>query len=130
MKKLILVLTFLLMASPAFSFSETWSVGPERWFINGVEVPQNIPGAISGDELARKNLPDHLKEYRDALLFNGSAAADRRPEEIHHHDQKKCDREIIIVGGGGGFSHHHRHHFDRKSKFSNHGIGKHRTGRR
>lgn len=129
MKKLILFFAFLLMATPVFSFSETWSVGPERWFVNGVEVPKNIPGAISGDELARKNLPDHLKEYRDAFLFNGSAAADRAPE-AWHHDQRRCDREIIIVGGGGGFFHHNKHHFDRRSKFSNHGIRKHLTGRR
>lgn len=34
----------------------TWSVGPERFFVGGKEVPAGTPGAVSGDELARQRI--------------------------------------------------------------------------
>lgn len=34
----------------------TWSVGPEKFFFGGREVPVGTPGAMSGDELARRRI--------------------------------------------------------------------------
>jgi hypothetical protein len=33
-----------------------FSIGPERFFLNGKEVSKGTAGAVSGDQLARENL--------------------------------------------------------------------------
>lgn len=56
-------------------FTESWSVGPERFFKDGREVPQGTPGAISGDELARGNLRDDKEEFRKTEYQGGWVTA-------------------------------------------------------
>ncbi|MBV6343631.1 hypothetical protein, partial [Candidatus Magnetobacterium casense] len=81
----------------SYSFADSWSIGPERWFVGNKEVPAGTPGAVSGEFLARLNLTDHKKEYRDSFCLNGlsDGPKDRHPCHEHHDDRK-----VIVVGGG------------------------------
>ena len=131
-----LVALFLgLLAS--FSHAETWSVGPERWFVGTREVPAGTPGAISGEILARLNLTDHQKEYRDSFCLDGLADGpkDKFPCNEHHDDKR-----LIVVGGGypyygypqHEYSQYGRNHREHSYKHRRHPIksAHHRRGRK
>jgi hypothetical protein len=72
MKKMMLLTVMLLLLS-GLVFAQTqpypgvtvYSIGPERWFLNGVEVSKGTNGAISGEILARANIEveDDWVEY-------------------------------------------------------------------
>ena len=74
MKKMMLLTVMLLLLNGAV-FAQTqpypgvtvYSIGPERWFLNGVEVPKGTKGAISGEILARANMVDDKIELGEKM---------------------------------------------------------------
>jgi hypothetical protein len=82
MRKLLLLAIVLGLLVSANVWAEGFSVGPERFFLNGQEVSRGTRGAISGDVLARENLckpePIRLKSPEGYWYVGvGSSVPDR-----------------------------------------------------
>lgn len=62
----------------------TMTVGPERFFLGGKEVPAGTPGAVSGDQLARDRI---LQEAAVGGFGGGGGSALRSYYDVHPEER-------------------------------------------
>jgi len=81
----------------------TWSVGPERFFLGGKEVPAGTPGAVSGDQLARERIG---REGGSAIPqgWNVSLPGGGSYWETPEMNARARAESESMYGGGGGIT--------------------------
>jgi len=70
----------------------TATVGPERFFVGGKEVPKGTPGATSGDELARQRIP---RETTPDLRLPKKSYYEVHPEERARDDAAQANKPLM-----------------------------------
>jgi len=119
--RVILILCLVLFPIIAFCevpnfYSETWSMGPERFFKDGKEVSPGTLGAISGEVLARESLTDMKRVYTKPEYTGGMLVPNYKHPESQQHEtniidhKPDCPKPIIVPMIIHRSDHHRNHH--------------------
>jgi len=88
MKRILLLAMVIGLLVVNIAWADTLSVGPERFFLNGKEVPLGTAGAISGDQIARERLsnpePSPLTDPNGCYYASGGRVYGRWSHSYSH----------------------------------------------